>query len=93
MLFRFCSHCNMDFPQSMVRCPRCNSELMDRDVTEGRCVLSVQLNATPDNFPESYWIVMFSTEHKGRGFCRSRNEIPMGKKIVLSEDQYGQTCS
>jgi len=92
MLFKFCSKCNLDFPGSLLNCPKCGLPLSGKDVHEGWCILSVELNSTPDTFPETYYVVFFRTPDGGRGFCRSSTDIPVGEKILLSEDQFGQIC-
>ncbi|MCW6168871.1 MAG: hypothetical protein LVQ96_04960 [Thermoplasmatales archaeon] len=93
MLFKFCSRCNVDFPSSLLECPECGLPLLSKNVHEGKCILSIELNSTPDTFPDTYHVVFFQTANGGRGFCRSSTDIPSGEKIRLSEDQHGQVCT
>jgi hypothetical protein len=66
---------------------------MDRiDFKGGNVIYSVKLIATPENFPDQYYLVMgkFSNFYF---FCRSDNFLEPGTEIAVDDTGNGPVCS
>lgn len=93
MDFYKCSNCSAEFVSRRAICPNCSST--DWLTIEERVAValdSVKLIATPSPFPDEYAVVLFKTENGGKGFCRTRDAVMAGDRVLLDSDEYGTIC-
>ena len=77
-----CNECNRTMGTGRFLCPKCGSEnIIIIDEKEGICDFSWALYSTPEGFPEKYFIVIYSTTYKTRGFCISQEKMERGSRI------------
>lgn len=88
-----CTACGTTFLVKRLYCPKCHSDKVEEvQITDAVVVRSLELIATPEPFPDAYYLVY--AEHHGTGFfCRSEKELTKGAPIAVSEDEYGWICS
>lgn len=87
-----CENCSSSFLEKRSRCYNCRSDhLLEYDVSSGIVLDTVQLFATPDNLPETYYIIRISSDGI-TFFCRSPTKIGEGEKVSLMEDDNSICC-
>lgn len=92
MKYYECSKCTKEFLVKRDFCPKCFSEeIIEKEFNRGAVVYSVKLIATPENFPDEYYVIMgkFSSLYF---FCRSTNSIETGTEIEIKEEDGKSVC-
>lgn len=81
MLMNRCKACGETFLVKRAFCPKCHSSKVEEfEVGEATVISSLKLVATPEPFPDEYFLVF--AEYKGTGFfCRSEEDLKVGSKI------------
>ncbi len=80
-----CKNCNYTFWVKRARCPKCSSsEFNEIKVNEGDVIQSWRLNATPDGFENSYFLLLVKVG-SAKVFCRSL-EHPRSNKVTIDEN-------
>ncbi len=70
-------------------CPKCRSENLDRKkLTGGRVIYSVKLVATPEPYPQEYFLVL-AESGRLKFYCRSDEELGEGEVISLTDSENG----
>lgn len=87
-----CSNCGFSFLVRRDFCPECRSKVItEGNILGGTVIYSVKLTATPEPFPDQYYLLLV-TDGNIRFFCRSEENIPEGGKVKLTESESGPCC-
>lgn len=93
MQYNKCRSCKGEFLVKRDFCPFCRSSDFDQpDLNGGVVLYSVKLVATPEGFPNEYYVVMCKFSNVVF-FCRSENYLEPGSEITIMEDQNGPVCT
>jgi uncharacterized OB-fold protein len=88
-----CRSCAKEFLVKRDFCPSCYSQDIEQvDLKSGVVIYSVKLIATPENFPDQYYLVIAKFSNFSF-FCRSENSLLSGTKITILDDGNGPVCS
>ncbi len=88
-----CTSCGEAFLVPRVRCPKCLGEnFTEIDVSEGIVSDCIEIMATPDPYPERYFLVMAKTEGGVAVFCRSDIELGKGSTVAIEDSDLGPVC-
>lgn len=92
MIMNRCTGCGETFLVKRAFCPECHSSKIEEfEVGEATVVISLKLVATPEPYPDEYFLVF--AEHNGTGFfCRSEENLKAGSKIRITSDEDGLIC-
>ena len=87
-----CENCGMKFLVSRSICPRCGKEDFDHFPVQNGVVLeSVELIATPDPYPDKYYLVLLLVDGV-KIFCRSQEKLKEGTRVGVKDDDLGPIC-
>lgn len=88
-----CKHCNTTFLVKRDFCPSCFSkDIENLEAREGIVSHSIHLMATPEKFPDEYYLIV----GKSSGivfFCNSSVNIEPGEKVIIENGREGPTCN
>ena len=87
-----CRSCGTKFLVARSICPRCGKEDFEHVPARSGIVLeSVELIATPDPYPDKYYLVLLDVDDV-RVFCRSQEKLREGSQADIQDDELGPIC-
>lgn len=94
MILKRCRKCSETFLVPRARCPRCLGEEFS-DVTVKDAVVSecLEIIATPEPYPEKYFLILAKTDGGVTVFCRSDQKIGEGSAVIIDDSELGPVCS
>ncbi len=92
MDFSKCAGCGAETLFPVAFCHSCGSDtFISVAHKEGTVIDAVKVTATPETYPDEYFIVLFASG-TARGFCRADSELKRGEQIIIESDALGPRC-
>lgn len=92
MKINSCRNCGTRFLVARSICPNCGKEDFESiPVKNGTVLESVELIASPEPFPDRYYLVLLDVDGT-RVFCRSEEKLKEGSEVKITEDNMGPVC-
>ncbi|MEM0156908.1 MAG: zinc ribbon domain-containing protein [Thermoplasmataceae archaeon] len=87
-----CRNCGTRFLVARSVCPKCGKEDFEHvPAASGTVLESVELIATPDPYPDRYYLVLLDVDDV-KVFCRSQEKLKEGSMAEIRDDDLGPTC-
>ncbi len=88
-----CRNCGTRFLVARSICPKCGKENFEQVPAASGIVLeSVELIATPDPYPDRYYLVLLDVDDV-KAFCRSQEKLREGSTVYIRDDDLGPICT
>jgi len=92
MIYYECQKCKKEFLVNRDFCPSCFSgDIKEKQFDHGTVVHSVKLSATPENFPEQYYVILGKFSNFNF-FCRSPDFLETGTEVSIKEEDGKPVC-